>query len=365
MRVGGSFDAKVQFVNFNQDNSCVFVGTNDGFDIFTTEPFKKCYGNKNGKAVIVEMLYCTSLLAIVQHEEGRIACDRTVRLWNSKTDSILYDCEVPEPVLNVKLNRKRMVVVTETRVHIFDLATMKKLHEFETSPNPTGIIALSSDDAKSFLAAPGLHVGDVVIYDLLSTNLVNTIQAHRGAVTNLTFNNNGSLLATVSETGTIIRIFSIPSATKIHSFRRGTYSANVYHMSFSEDSNILVVSSDTGTVHVYRLDQLSTYQKSKDWASSLLPTQVVSASSYLASYIPGSVTDYLDNARDYASVRLPTPIVPTLCCLKGNSHIFLANASGVFTDYQFNPSVGGECKLDRQFSMIERDSEEVATRYLT
>jgi autophagy-related protein 18 len=49
-------------------------------------------------------------------------------------------CELlfPTSVLAVKLNRKRMVVVLEEEIYIYDVSTMKLLHTIETSPNPNG-----------------------------------------------------------------------------------------------------------------------------------------------------------------------------------------------------------------------------------
>ncbi len=42
------------------------------------------------------------------------------------------------------MNRKRLVVVLEERLHIYDLATMKIVHTIETRPNPQGKGEVSS-----------------------------------------------------------------------------------------------------------------------------------------------------------------------------------------------------------------------------
>lgn len=53
--------------------------------------------------------------------------------------------------------------------------------------------------------------------------------------------------------GTIIRLFSLPDGARRASFRRGAHPATVYSISFSQDSTLLAVSSDTGTVHVFKV----------------------------------------------------------------------------------------------------------------
>jgi hypothetical protein len=43
-------------------------------------------------------------------------------------------------ILAVKLNRKRLVVVLEEHIYIYDIGNMKLLNTIDTSPNPNGNI---------------------------------------------------------------------------------------------------------------------------------------------------------------------------------------------------------------------------------
>ena len=61
------------------------------------------------------------------------------------------------------------------------------------------------------------------------------------------------MLATASETGTIIRVFSVPKGQKLYQFRRGTLTSTIYSMSFNLGSTLLCVSSNSDTVHIFRL----------------------------------------------------------------------------------------------------------------
>lgn len=61
------------------------------------------------------------------------------------------------------------------------------------------------------------------------------------------------MLATASDTGTVIRVFSLPDARKLGEYRRGTKSAKVYSMNFNPAGTMLAVSSDTDTVHIFNL----------------------------------------------------------------------------------------------------------------
>ena len=52
--------------------------------------------------------------------------------------STICELTFPTTILAVKLNRRRLVVVLEERIYVYDISNMKLLHEIETSPNPNG-----------------------------------------------------------------------------------------------------------------------------------------------------------------------------------------------------------------------------------
>ena len=92
-----------------------------------------------------------------------------------------------------------------------------------------------------------------MIFDLLTLSVTNIIQAHKTPISALSLNQNGTLLATSSDKGTVIRVFSVPSAKKLWQFRRGSYPARIYSLSFNSMSTLLCCSSDTETVHIFKL----------------------------------------------------------------------------------------------------------------
>ena len=107
-------------------------------------------------------------------------------------------------------------------------------------------------------APPGAtHVsptsGDVLLFDTLKLEAINVVEAHRSPLSCITVNDAGTLLATASDKGTIIRVFSVPSARKLYQFRRGSMPSRIYSMSFNTTSSLLCVSSATDTVHIFKL----------------------------------------------------------------------------------------------------------------
>ena len=95
--------------------------------------------------------------------------------------------------------------------------------------------------------------GDVLLFSTRTLTVANVIQAHKAPLSFLSINSTGSLLATSSDKGTVIRVWSIPGAEKLYQFRRGTREARIYSMNFNLVSTLLAVSSVHDTVHIFKL----------------------------------------------------------------------------------------------------------------
>lgn len=71
------------------------LGTSKGFRIFTTDPFTKSYETKDGNIAILEMLFSTSLVAL-------ILSPRRLQITNTKVCVCKVPCQ-PEnmPILTL------------------------------------------------------------------------------------------------------------------------------------------------------------------------------------------------------------------------------------------------------------------------
>lgn len=131
---------------------------------------------------------------------------------------------------------------------------MKLLHSIMGVPsNDSGLCALSLN---SILAYPIANdVGELQIFD--ASNLISriTIKAHESKLSAIDYTPNGTLIATASEKGTVIRVFCASSGQKIHEFRRGVKrNVTIASLKFSFCTKYLCVSSNTETVHIFKID---------------------------------------------------------------------------------------------------------------
>ena len=81
-----------------------------------------------------------------------------------------------------------------------------------------------------------------------------TIPTHNSSLSAITLNFQGSLLATASDKGTLIRIFSTDQGIPLQEVRRGSDKADIYSLTFDKNSQQIACSSDKGTIHIFKIE---------------------------------------------------------------------------------------------------------------
>ena len=66
----------------------------------------------------------------------------------------------------------------------------------------------------------------------------------------------GTLLATASTQGTLVRIFDPTTSKKLGELRRGSTPTTICDLAFDLDNKYLTCTSDKGTVHIFKIAHL-------------------------------------------------------------------------------------------------------------
>jgi len=242
---------------------------------------------------------------------------------------------------------------------------------------------------------------------------VNVVEAHNSPLSCIALNNDGTLLATASEKGTIIRVFSVPDAQKLYQFRRGSIPARIFSMSFNSTSTLLCVSSATETVHIFRLvspgagrsnsvsSQIRPLSAPRDRSTSPSSEEARDTSFYgesteasiperkplnptfasmirrtsqnvgktfaatVGGYLPSAVAEMWEPSRDFAWVKIPrsqispsTGPMRTVVALNNNGpQIMVVTSEGNFFVFNVDLEKGGEGTLVKQFSVLEQNDQ--------
>ncbi|EMR86323.1 putative svp1-like protein 2 protein [Botrytis cinerea BcDW1] len=221
--------------SFNHDASCFAVGLDTGFRVFNTEACQQRVARDfNGGVGTAQMLGNTNYIALVI-------------IWDDLKAKVAAQVSVLTSVRGVRITRTHIVVALLNSIRVYHFQSNPTLYQaYETASNPNGLCCLSA----SILIFPGRTAGQVQVVELNSGN-VSIIPAHTGALRALALSRDDEIIATASETGTLVRVFATSNCAKIAELRRGVDHADIFSISISPSGQLLAVTSDKATLHVF------------------------------------------------------------------------------------------------------------------
>lgn len=358
---------------------------------------EEIFGSKQEDIKIAERLFSSSLVAVVTTKEST-----KLKVCHFRKGSEICNYNYPSDILAVRLNRSRMIISLSDAIYMHNIRDMKMLHSIQhLAANPAGLCALSLN---SHLAYPvGDAVGVVQIFDCATLTARMRIKAHESPLAALCFSASGVLVATASEKGTVIRVFCVKNGQRVHEFRRGVKRyVRIASLNFSGCANYLCVSSNTETVHVFRIDQLAVEAAERQnaiegitttsttnttdggkeptmkttpatatatvdakaaevsTAGAVPPATVAAArdtsascwslgslTKAVTSYFPTQVSDVLSQDRAFATVQLMQAGLRYECAitkLEKETRLLVACEDGFLFIYGLDEQRGGECK---------------------
>ncbi|EDW17204.1 WD repeat domain phosphoinositide-interacting protein 2 isoform X4 [Drosophila mojavensis] len=352
-------DAGEVFVNFNQNITSLAVATSGSYSLYSLSSvdstLDKIYNTKSDDLFLIERLFESSLVAIVSQR-----APRKLKVCHFKKQSEICNYSYSNTILAVKLNRERLIVCLEESLYIHNIQDMKVVHTIRDTPcNQLGLCALSSSSEHCYLAYPGsVTSGEVQIFDAINLHAKTMIPAHDTPLAAIAFSPSGTEIATASERGTVIRVFSSQDGSRLFELRRGLKRCvSIVSLSFSTCAEYLVSSSNTETVHIFRLDRSAAEnsdhgkQSSDDWMGFLSKT--------VTSYLPTQVTDVFSQGRAFASVTLPEAGVRRMCAIttiQKQLRLLIASQDGYLYVYSIPSVEGAECQLLKRHDLRLDDS---------
>lgn len=195
-----------------------------------------------------------------------------------------------------------------------------------------------------------------MVLDTLSNTVdtITEIQAHKSDIASLAWNDEGTLLASASTKGTVIRVFEMPrhgeraqqqQQQQFYAFRRGTTTAKITSIIFTPSDykmKLVCVASDHGTVHIYRLgdpasssSSSSIEQQQGGGGMARQPT----TTALLNAMLPSAISSAVEPSRDITIVRLPGKVaLPCILAIAsgrvdGDLGLYVARADGVLFKY--------------------------------
>ena len=145
-------------LGFNQDSSCIALGTKDGFKVFMSNPLK-CYFERRelGQIKIAELLFRNQIVALVGGSDNELIPSTKVSIWDDYLLKKIDEIKLGQKVLAVKMRKDKIVVVMRRKVHMYNLSDLEFFGALDTADNPNGVVALNSMTETFILAVLSEH----------------------------------------------------------------------------------------------------------------------------------------------------------------------------------------------------------------
>lgn len=173
-----------------------------------------------------------------------------------------------------------------------------------------------------------------------------SIEAHNSSVSCITLNFEGTLLATASDKGTIIRLFNPATGEPVKELRRGSDKAEIYSISIDVDTKWLGCTSDKGTVHIFSLSRLDIPHLKKEIveeekADELDEKGKPKNNKHVFRFMK-KFSKYFDSEWSFAKFRVTDS--RTICAFTKDENLVVISADGTYYRARLDTKNGGECK---------------------
>lgn len=233
----------------NSTRQLLLCGTGMGFFIYDVVKNKHTIFrdfSSDGGIKLIRILATSNMFGFVTNNKPK-----EVVIWDDFQNQRAGVLEFDHEIKNLLMTHKHIIVVESEEISIYGLVERKMLKKLQTGRNPRGLCILSNDDRILF---PSNLEGNISTFSLSQDKLLEEIKAHQNEIECLDLSADQKIVFTASTQGTIIRGHNIETQEKLYEFRRGANNARIYSIASDDSNKHLVVTSNTGTVHLYTLD---------------------------------------------------------------------------------------------------------------
>jgi len=297
------------------------------------------------------MMYKTNIFGLVGGGKNPKYTPNKVILWDDYQTKILNEFKLTSSVKNLKLKKDKIIIVCEQRIYVYSADKYKLIETIETYKNEIGAIGVNANPNFTVIGFPIIQseqAGFIKVKYYEKSHEVE-INAHNSLIYCISINSDGTLVATASNNGHIIRIFYISNGDFIEEFRRGKEKALISNISFDEYSSWMAVCSERGVIHIFSMGNVWAILKEKGEERAKLSEKVEELPKNESSFLrklPNFLTGGAFNGdKSFAKVKIEDQ--QAICAIFPNYDIIAVTSSGKFYQAKLNPKKGGVCQITK------------------
>ena len=307
----------------------------------------------------IEMLNTTNILALVGGVKNPKFSLNKIIIWDDKKvkNNIIGELRFNTNILNIKIKMDRLIGVCQSKIYIFNLNTLETIDMFDTFDNINGIVGFSPGELISVLAFPYDSKGKVRIVNFNSLSQPPIIAAHESKIACLCVNRNGTLLATASDKGTLIRIFDVKDGKTLIALRRGSKNAEINCIIFDEFNKYVACSSDTGSIHIFSIVNTMKNNFNENYYEDQMEDEPKNQKSFLSgfNFFRKFSDSYFNSEWSFAKFKIQEH--KSIITFLYNNKICVLSSDGKYYLASFDPKKSGDCQKIREFYLYDMYSQ--------
>jgi WD40 repeat protein len=291
-----------------------------------------------------------------------IVNEKDVYIYDKNIEKIRGHLNMKRLVKNVLVTKNSssiiVVVIVSNRIYCYsyqshNLSLVKRIETIDNN-NTACVVDINGIITIAFPCTEQgkISISHIDCKETEEEKKLGNIKAHKENISALTIHPVKNIIASTSKRGTIVRVFDINDDGKqICEFRRGKNSANIYSLCFNNEGTHLLCSSDTGTIHVFSLQQLvvkEEEEKLKEVKEEEKVKIAKNTTSYL-SFASSVLPNYFSSSWSFCKIKLPSNLVPHICKFGKSFENIIYVACFDETFYKINYELDGTFKISQLF----------------
>lgn len=239
--------------SFSEDGRVLGVGLTDGYATFTLCPFEKQFIRKiANQGFNIATTTSDSNLIIVCGSSGQGSLtDHNVCIFDTVNGAIVFEITLPNPVQRLTMTSTMFALATKNEARVYKMDPPVLYSQYLTAMNDLVPFDFVMTSKGFIIGFTGRQLGMLRL--IYGKNDI-SITAHNHTLQIIKFNSDGTLVATASTQGTLIRLFSTKTGDKVGELRRGMFTAFISNIAFSEDSLALAICTYHTNINVFFLN---------------------------------------------------------------------------------------------------------------
>ena len=235
----------INYLSLNHNKKLLAIGRNDGFSVILIEKNKVLINRPTKKIYIIELFYNTNLIFIIGDNKPL----NILNIWDDSKEKYIGFIEIKNNIEFVKMNKNFILISDNKHLYIYNFENLqfkKKIyynsyHLFHYDISFNNIITYTD------------KIGFINLYNV-DNNHTRTFKAHDNNIQYIKISNNSKYIASVSENGSIIKIFDFNTFKLLKLLYRGINYSKIISIDFDMNDEYIFVFTNNKTLHIYNLN---------------------------------------------------------------------------------------------------------------